>query len=81
MQELLGEHWPAMQAAVESGGGDAVVALIEGQDDPVLRHLLYDVARRGLIFNEWRGKNFDDYITVIDAGIDRLIAEVEAAAA
>ena len=81
MQELLDQHWPAMQATVESGGGDAVVALIEGQDDPVMRHLLFDVARRGLIFNEWRGKNFDDYITVIDAGIDRLIAEVEAAAA
>lgn len=29
MQELLDEHWPAMREAVESGGGDAVVALIE----------------------------------------------------
>ena len=80
MQELLAEHWPAMQAAVESGGGEAVVALIEGQDDPVMRHLIVDIARRGLIFNEWRGKNFDDYITVIDAGIEQLLAEAEALA-
>lgn len=81
MQELLDEHWPAMREAVESGGGDAVVALIEGQDDTMMRHLLYDVARRGLIFNDWQGKNFDDYITVIDAGIERLLAEAKAATA
>lgn len=81
MQELLDEHWPAIRDAVQSGGGEAVVALIEGQDDPVMHHLLYDVARRGLIFNDWRGKNFDDYITVIDAGIQRLLAEAKAATA
>ncbi|HJM74515.1 MAG TPA: hypothetical protein QGI71_01430 [Dehalococcoidia bacterium] len=80
MQELLEEHWPAMQAAVESGGGEAVVALIEGQADPVTRHTLYDVARRGLIFREWEGKNFDSYITVIDAGIKQLLAEADATA-
>lgn len=79
VQEFLDEHWPAMRRAVESGGGGAVVEMIEALDDPVMRHLLYSTARQGLVFREWEGKNFDAYIAVCDAGIARLLAEVAGA--
>lgn len=79
MQEFFDEHWSTMRRAVENGGGAAVVEMIEAFDDPVMRHLLYSTARQGLVFREWEGKSFDAYITVCDAGIARLLAEVEGA--
>lgn len=77
MEEFFDEQWPAMREAVESGGGAAVVVMIEAFDDTMMRHLLYSTARQGLVFRDWEGKHFDAYIAVCDAGLASLISEAE----
>ena len=62
-------HWDALREAMESGGPAAVSALIGGFGDAE-RIKLYGLAQRGFGGREWKGKNFDDYITVVREGID-----------
>ena len=73
------EHWPAMQAAVESEGAAGVIKLISGFDDDLERRVLYMFSRQGLVMGDWTGKNFDDCIAVATAGIEELLRQAEAA--
>ena len=72
-------HWPAMKAAVESGGGKAVVELIEGFEDDLERRVLYIFARQGLAMGDWEGKSLDPYVEVCDAGVAEMLRQAESA--
>jgi hypothetical protein len=74
-KEFFEAHWPAMREAVEKGGGGAVVDYVKGIEDDLERRVLFVFARMGLVMGDWEGKNFDDYITVCDAGINELLAQ------
>ena len=73
------ESWPAMQQAVETGGGTAVIEFINSRKEDQQRRVLYMFANRGLVNKEWSGKNFDDYITIADAGIKHFLSWAESA--
>ena len=79
MQAFLEQDWQPMKEAAEEGGGLAVIAFIEGFKSGPKRRLLYTFARQGLVMQEWRGKDFDDYIAVCDAGIAEMLAQAKAA--
>ena len=72
-------QWDKMKAAAEAGGGTAVAEYILGFDDELERRVLFVFARTGLVMQDWEGKNFDDYITVCDAGIAEVFRQAEAA--
>ncbi len=68
------EHWPALKAAAESGGGPAVVAYVAGRGDGLERRVLHLFLRQGLVKGDWAGKNLDAAIDVARAGIDEMLA-------
>jgi len=67
------EHWPALKAAAESGGGQAVVAYLQGLEDGLQRRVLHLFIRRGLVMGEWSGKNLDVAADVARAGIAEML--------
>ncbi len=75
-QQSLEHHWEPLRNAMESGGPDAVITYIESQ--PAEDHIkVYNFAHRAFGGRDWKhgenGKNFDDYITVARAAIDKAI--------
>ncbi len=52
MQAFLEQDWQSMKRAAERGGGQAVIAFIEGFDSGPKRRLLYTFARQGLVMQE-----------------------------
>lgn len=77
----LEQHRAAMMEAVEAGGGDAVIAYIEGFDSDPLRRVLYIASKQVLVPANSAGKRLDDLITVSDAGVAEMLRQAEYAAA
>ena len=71
------EQWPGLKPVLESDGATALVRRIESFPAEQ-RMALFTCARNGLVMDEWRGRNLDDYVTVADAGI-RWLSSVAAA--
>jgi hypothetical protein len=67
-KEFFDKNWPGLKEAVEKGGGKEAVTFIEGFDG-LEKRVMYFFARMGLVMGDWKNKNFDDYITVVDSGI------------
>ncbi len=73
----LEQHRAAMKEAVEAGGGDAVIAYIEGFDSDPLRRVLYIASKQVLAPAEFANKRLDDLITVSDAGVAEMLRQAE----
>jgi len=73
------EQWPKMQDALESGGAPAAIQFVSRFEDPTQRRVLFLFAHMGIVNQDWRGKSFDTYIEVCDAGIQAMLGEAEAA--
>ncbi len=71
------EQWPELKTVLESDGAGALVRRIDAFPAEQ-RMALFTCARNGLVMDEWRGRNLDDYVTVADAGI-RWLSSVAAA--
>ena len=70
--DFLGDQVDALMILIEDQGPYAVIEHIE-EFEPVQRLQLYELARELYIFSEWDGRNFDDYITVMDSGIEEAL--------
>lgn len=70
-------RWPDLRVALQQGGPEAMIALIDGHPSDAERSALYRFARQGLVFEDWEGKRLDAYMTVIDAGIAWLAERAE----
>ena len=68
----LVQHRAAMKEALETGGGQAVIAYIEGFDSDPLRRVLYIASKQVLV-----GKRLDDLMTVADAGVAEMLRQAE----
>jgi tetratricopeptide (TPR) repeat protein len=62
-------HKDKLRALLEEGGGDRVVAFIQGTADPELRRKLYSLARQALPDRKSAERCFDDVIRIARAGI------------
>ncbi len=78
-EEFPQMHWEEMRSRMESDGPDAVVAFIQDFSDPEERLKLYSFAQQSFGYKEWKGKNFDDYISVVNAGIAEALKQSEEA--
>jgi len=63
------QHKDRLRAALEEGGADNVVALIQGTADPALRRKLYTLARQALPDRLANERRFDDVVRVARAGV------------
>jgi hypothetical protein len=72
-------HWDEMRARMEKEGPEAVIAFVEGFDDAERRRALYSLAAGGFAMREWEGKNLDDHMAVVRAGIAEGLRQAEAA--
>ncbi len=75
-KEFFDKQWPGLKVAVEKGGGEGAVKFIEGFEG-VEKRVMYFFARMGLVMDDWKNKNFDDYITVVNRGLSMLEHEQE----
>jgi tetratricopeptide (TPR) repeat protein len=74
-QEFPDVHWDDMRREMESYGAASVVEFIRGFDDATERLKLYQFAQQAFGGREWEGKNFDDLIALVNAGIEEGIAQ------
>jgi hypothetical protein len=74
-------HRDKLRAQLEEGGGDQVVAFIQGTADPELRRKLYAVARHALPDRKSKDRRFDDLIRIARAGIAEGLRQAELARA
>ena len=72
-------HWPEMLRLMQSQGADAVVAYVQGFDDPTTRRQLFARAQQGFGGGPWEGRDLDAITTVVEAGIAEGIAQAAAA--
>jgi hypothetical protein len=70
-----------LRSVLEEGGGDRVVAFIQGTDEPALRRKLYSLARQALPDRKEGERRFDDVIRIARAGIAECLREAELARA
>jgi hypothetical protein len=68
-REYFDEHWPTLRGILEQEGPQAMVDAVMARESDGARAALFRFARQGLVFGEWNGKNLDDCLVVIDAGI------------
>ncbi len=77
-QNFPENRWDDLRASMESGGAAAVVDSIRELEFPD-RLQLFAFAQQAFGQREWPGKNFDDLITVSEAGIAEGLAFAEEA--
>ena len=73
------QHRDKLRSALEEGGADRVVALIQGSAEPELRRRLYTLARHVLPDREKSDRRFDDVIRIARAGIAEALRQAELA--
>lgn len=78
-EKFPNKHWTEMKRLMESDGPAAVVTFVEGFSDDLERRQLYAFAHRGFSSQDWEGKNFDDLIDIVDAGIKEALLQAKAA--
>src|SRR2546426_7005913 len=74
-------HKERIRALFSEGGGDKVVASIQGVLDPGLRRKLYTLARQVLPDRKTKERRFDDVIRIARAGIAEGLRQAELARA
>ncbi len=72
------KHWLEMKRLMESDGSAAVVSFIEGFNNDERRQI-YAFAHQGFSYQDWKGKNFDYLIDIVDAGIKEVLLQAKAA--
>ena len=77
-KEFFEKNWQGLKQAVEQGGGKEAVSFIETFEG-LEKRIMYSFARMGLVMGDWQNKNFDDYIIVVDHGINVLEKEADKA--
>ena len=73
-EDFLGDQVDTLMVLIEEHGPQNVMDYIE-EFEPVQRLQLYDLTRELYIFREWEGRNIDDYITVMDSGIEEALSQ------
>lgn len=68
-------QWPTLRQILEREGPGAVVDAIDTRDDPHEQRVLFALIRLGMAKGDWEGKNLEDYIHVVDAGLERLLEQ------
>jgi tetratricopeptide (TPR) repeat protein len=68
-QQFAQQYWEEMRALMEKDGAPAVIDFINSFKDNEERRSLYSFAQQSFAYQDWSGKNFDDYIAVVQAGI------------
>lgn len=75
-------HWDRLRQEMEDNGPDGVISFIE-TFEPKDRLQLYSFAQRAFSGREWgkaaRNKNFDDYISIANAGINEALRQSQEA--
>jgi hypothetical protein len=74
-------HRDKLRSLLDEGGGDQVVAFIQGTADPELRRKLYSVARHALPDRKSKERRFDDLIRIARAGVAEGLRQAELARA
>lgn len=75
--DLAEMDWGKLRELVERGGGRSVVKFVQSVPDPEDRQNIYTFAQRAFRKRDWNGKNFDDQIHVVQAGIADAIRQSE----
>jgi hypothetical protein len=77
-QNFFNKHWTEMKKGLEEGDSYAGLNYIkENFKGELERRVMYVFARTGFIFDDWKGKNLDAYILVVDEGIKELLRQAE----
>lgn len=69
-EEFPENKWDEIKRLMENEGPEEVIDYIDGFEKSDDRRKLYSFVQPAFAFKEWEGKNFDDYITVVEAGIE-----------
>jgi len=72
------KHWAEMKELMESDGPTEVISFIEDFNDDERRQL-YAFAHQGFSYQDWKDKNFDDLIEIVDAGIKEGLLQAKSA--
>jgi hypothetical protein len=76
-EEFPKNKWEEIKILMENEGPGAVIEFIEGYDKEEDRRKLYSFVQPAFAYSEWEGKNFDDYIAVVQAGIEEGLKQAE----
>lgn len=75
--EFPKDQWPRLTAALADGGMDAALRILDEPTDPLDRRKLLMFATGQLAWQDWPGKNADDYVRAADWAIAECLAQAE----
>jgi hypothetical protein len=79
-KEFPENHWDELRALMEGRGPTAVIGFIDGFADELERRKLYAFCNQAFSMRDWKGKNFDGLVTVVEEGIAEGLRQAESAA-
>ncbi|MCK4593340.1 hypothetical protein KAU45_02475 [bacterium] len=78
-KEFPENHWDEMRRLMEEKGAKAVIGFIGDFSDDLQRRKLYALSNQAFSMRDWKGKNFDDLVRVVEKGIAEGLRQADAA--
>jgi hypothetical protein len=79
-KEFPENHWEEMRRLMEEGGPRAVIDFAKNFADDLERRKLYSFCNQAFAMRDWKGKNLDGLVTVVEEGIAEGLRQAAAAA-
>ncbi len=79
-KEFPENHWEELKRLMEEGGPRAVIDFVAGFDDELERRKLYSFCNQAFSMRDWKGKNLDGLVTVVEEGVAEGLRQAAAAA-
>jgi len=79
-KEFPENHWEEMKGLMERGGPRAVIDFVDGFTDELERRKLYAFCNQAFSMRDWKNKNFDALVEVVEEGVAEGLRQTESAA-